>query len=44
MSYCDVIKLDTALAKNTLKTMDEHGAVVPPNLSEVVMFISQPTM
>ena len=32
MSYRDVIKLDTALAENTLKTMDEHGAVVPPNL------------
>ena len=32
MSYRDVVRLDTALAENTLNTMDEHGAVVPPNL------------
>ena len=32
MSYREVIKLDTALAKNTLESMDSNGAVVPRNL------------
>ena len=34
MSYRDVLRLDTALAEKTLTTMDEDGAVVPPNLVE----------
>ena len=32
MSYRDVIKLDTALAKKTLETIDDDGSVVPQNL------------
>lgn len=33
ISYRDVLRMDTALAKDTLKTMDEtNGSVVPPNL------------
>ena len=32
MSYREIIKLDTALAKKTLETMDDDGAVVPKNL------------
>lgn len=32
MSYREVIKLDNALTKNTLQTMDNDGAVVPANL------------
>ncbi len=32
MSYCEVIKLDTALAKKTLESMGDDGAVVPQNL------------
>ena len=32
MSYREVIKLDTALVKKTLETMDDDGAVVPQNL------------
>lgn len=34
MSYRNVIRLDTALAERTLSTMDDNGAVVPPNLLE----------
>ena len=34
MSYRTVIKLDTALAERTLITMNDNGAVVPPNLVE----------
>ena len=34
MSYRNVIRLDTALAERTLSTMDDNGAVVPPNLVE----------
>ncbi len=29
MSYREIIKLDTALAKKTLETMNDDGAVVP---------------
>ena len=32
MSYPEVIKLDNALDKKTVDTMDESGAVIPPNL------------
>ena len=32
MSYTDVLRLDTSLAESTLQTMDESGAVLPPNL------------
>ena len=32
MSYREVIKLDNALGKKTLDTMDGSGAVIPPNL------------
>lgn len=32
MSFREVIKLDTVLAKKTLDTMDDDGAVVPKNL------------
>lgn len=32
MSYREVIKLDTELAKTTLETMGDDGAIVPQNL------------
>ena len=32
MSYRDVLRLYTDLGENTLKTMDENSAIVPPNL------------
>ena len=32
MSYHDILKLDTALAENTLQTMSSDGSVLPPNL------------
>jgi len=44
MSYHDVIKLDTALAKKTLMTMDSNGAVVPPNLVKGALSTSQLTV
>ena len=34
MSYHDILKLDTALAENTLQTMSTDGSVLPPNLVE----------
>ena len=32
MSYRQVLKLDSLLAKKTLDTMNKDGSVVPPNL------------
>ena len=32
MSYHDILKLDTALAENTLQTMSTDRSVLPPNL------------
>ena len=32
ISYHDILKLDTALAENTLQTMSTDGSVLPPNL------------
>ena len=32
MSYHGILKLDTALAENTLQTMSTDGSVLPPNL------------
>ena len=35
MSYQDFLRFDTDLAENTLRTMDETGAIVPLNLVRV---------
>ena len=42
MSYRDIIKLDTALAKKTLETMNDDGAVAK-KLWRVALFISRQT-